>query len=540
MTPTEYLRKILDGQTLDPNGQELADLTKRGEDVVATLNREFAESDKAIRYAGSHAKGSMIRESYDLDIACYFANEDTSAGETLEDIFNNVKAALEKDYRVRPKTSALRLRSNEKDSLDVDFHIDVVPGRYSGPERSDAFLHLRSREKCRMKTNLDVHVQAIRWSGCLDEIRLMKLWNVQTGLQLKTFVLELATIKNLQASDAPTGLPERLRFVWEYLRDNSDTFTVEDPANPTGNDLCEYLDDQVRARIKKVASTTIDTLDKKGWEAIFGPAEEPSKAQGRGGNHCVPDHRNARPAVAAMTPWFVRDPALLESVRQAADGRLQTLHLVIEGERVFLRGSMAVVDPGTGAMLARYDVELEFPDDYPAADPIVRETGGAIPKIADRHFNRDGSACLCLPEARFRQAPANCCIDEFVEKLVRPFFLWQTHLNLTGEIPPSGEWRHNIHGLLQFYSEEAGSEDFRVVMTFLRYLTAKKARNQWPCYCGSGNKLRDCHAAKVNTLRSTIDRKRAAVLLSSLEAAKRQVLAEHRAQLRQAPPRARS
>lgn len=279
MTPTEYLKKILDGQTLDPNGQELADLTKHGQDVVATLNREFPDSDKAIRYAGSHAKGTMIRESYDLDIACYFANEDTTAGDTLEDIAKSVKQALESDYRVRQKTSALRVRSSEKDSLDVDFHIDVVPGRYTGTERSDAFIHLRSREKCRMKTNLDTHVQAIRWSGRVDEIRLMKLWNIRTGLQLKTFVLELATIEFLNLPESPFGLPERLRFLWEHFRDNAETFTVEDPANPTGNDLSEYLDDQVRTRVKKVASKTVETLDDTGWVGVFGPAEEPSKSQ---------------------------------------------------------------------------------------------------------------------------------------------------------------------------------------------------------------------------------------------------------------------
>jgi tRNA nucleotidyltransferase (CCA-adding enzyme) len=132
MTTNDYLRKVLELQTLDPGGPEIADMNKRGRDVEATLNREFPESDKTIRYAGSYAKGTMIREAYDLDIVCYFGNEDTTAGETLADIFSNVRRALEKDYRVVPKTSALRIRSSDKDSLDLDFHIDVVPGRYIG------------------------------------------------------------------------------------------------------------------------------------------------------------------------------------------------------------------------------------------------------------------------------------------------------------------------------------------------------------------------------------------------------------------------
>src|ERR1035438_10005293 len=130
-----------------------------------------------------------------------------------------------------------------------------------------------------MKTNLNVHIQHIQFSGCLDEIRLMKLWNVTTGLALKTFVLELATIKVLKFPEAPWGLPERLRFVLEYLRDNADSFTVEDPANPAGNDLSEYLDSQVRARVEGVSTRTLKDIDDKGWEEIFGPIEEPSKAQ---------------------------------------------------------------------------------------------------------------------------------------------------------------------------------------------------------------------------------------------------------------------
>lgn len=279
MTSADYLRKMLIKQTLAAQGDEVADLTKHAKDVEAIINREFPGADMGISVAGSFAKGTMIRESFDLDLTCYFANSDSSAGDTLEDIYNSVRKALEKDYRVGPKTSSLRLRSCKKDSLDKDFHIDVVPGRYSGLERSDVFLYLKNRDKCRMKTNLDVQIQHIKFSGCLDEIRLMKLWNVTTGLALKTFVLELATIKILRLQEAPWELPDRLRFVLEYLRDNADTFCVEDPANPSGNDMSEYLDSQVRARVKRVSNRTLNDISVTGWEAVFGPLEEASKAQ---------------------------------------------------------------------------------------------------------------------------------------------------------------------------------------------------------------------------------------------------------------------
>ena len=55
------------------------------------------------------AKGTMNREAYDLDIICYFAHDDTSAGKTLEEIYNNVSEALKGNYIVEPKGSAVRL-----------------------------------------------------------------------------------------------------------------------------------------------------------------------------------------------------------------------------------------------------------------------------------------------------------------------------------------------------------------------------------------------------------------------------------------------
>jgi hypothetical protein len=46
----------------------------------------------------------------DLDIVCYFPNDDTSAGATLKEIFDSVHQKLGEEYYVEPKTSAVRLK----------------------------------------------------------------------------------------------------------------------------------------------------------------------------------------------------------------------------------------------------------------------------------------------------------------------------------------------------------------------------------------------------------------------------------------------
>ncbi len=236
MNENEYLAAILKQQTLAPDSQELKALQENRAKVEGLLRDYFSTCSPTIRYGGSKAKGTMITQAYDLDIACYFPHDKTGAGETLEDIFGNTRKALESDYWVEPKPSALRLKNPDPKNFKVDFHIDVVPGRYTDDKKTDIFLYQSSGEKKRLKTNLDVHIEHVRESGVTDAIRLLKLWRVRNGLRIKHFALELLAIKLLKDKKSVT-LASQLKHVWEELRDHPDNISIEDPANPAGNDL---------------------------------------------------------------------------------------------------------------------------------------------------------------------------------------------------------------------------------------------------------------------------------------------------------------
>lgn len=277
MTPNEYLQKIMANQTLDEGGTEVTAMERHRDDIAELLLDAYDSSNPLIKYAGSRAKGTMIKDSYDLDVVCYFDNDDTAAGGTLEEIFNNVKGVLKEQYEVEPKTSALRIKSKEKDHLGEDFHIDVVPGRFSDDTKHDAFLYVKSKEKGRQKTNLKKHINHIKNSGVVDSIRLAKLWNIREGLGLKTFVLELLVVKALKTKTDTDGLDKCLVAFWEYLRDNRDSLSVEDPANPYGNDLSEYIDG-IRKQLCDAAEEALAFIDKDKWESIYGSAETVSRA----------------------------------------------------------------------------------------------------------------------------------------------------------------------------------------------------------------------------------------------------------------------
>jgi len=278
MSANDYLYDILASQALGDESDEVQALQKHRADVEKLLCDHFKGSSPTIRYAGSKAKCTMNRESYDLDIICYFASGDTSAGDTLQNIYESTRGALGKKYLVEQKGSALRLKSCDPQTLGVDFHIDVVPGRFTDNSKADAYLYQPAEEKQRLKTNLGVHLNHVKDSGVIDAIRLAKLWKVRNGLPIRTFVLELAVIKLLKGK-TKKDISEQMEHFWTELRDNSADLTVEDPANPNGNDLSKELDHNLKSQLASAAKRTLAQIDSFGWAAVFGDAEQKEKAE---------------------------------------------------------------------------------------------------------------------------------------------------------------------------------------------------------------------------------------------------------------------
>jgi hypothetical protein len=296
MTTNEYLQSILKSQDLPDDSNELKELQSHRKDVDDRLRKEFADSSPTIRYGGSRAKGTLIKEFYDLDIICYFTHDDTTAGETLEDIYNNVENALAAVYYIERKTSALRLKSKDPISYAKDFHIDVVPGRFTDDSKGDAFIYQNAGEKKRLKTNLDVHITHVKESGVLDAIRLLKLWKVRRGIQVRQFAFDLLII-DLLCKKKTVSLDEQLRHVWTVLKGRTEPPVVQDPANPIGNDLTPVLK-SAWPQLSSAARNTLSTIDTPGWESVFGNVEKAASS------NRVSVLRSAAAAVTTPTkPW---------------------------------------------------------------------------------------------------------------------------------------------------------------------------------------------------------------------------------------------
>ncbi len=270
MNVNNFLANLLDAQEVKDDSKEMKALLEERTKVERLIRKIYTGSAPTIQYGGSLAKDTMILESYDLDLPTYFGT-DQRPGESLEELYNGLANCLSAEYYVERKRSALRLRKKGDQEEHEDFRIDVVPGRFTDETKTDAFLYVNDfSDKERLKTNLQTHIAHVKNSGLVREISLLKLWKVRNKISLKTFILELMVIKVLNDGRYNEGLERNIKYLWTFMRDNIDGLVLEDPANPTGNDLSKILTTGVKADLKAAAKSALKKIEtENGWYTVF-------------------------------------------------------------------------------------------------------------------------------------------------------------------------------------------------------------------------------------------------------------------------------
>jgi hypothetical protein len=200
--------------------------------------------------------------------------------------------------------------------------------------------------------------------------------------------------------------------------------------------------------------------------------------------------------------WFKIDPGLLEMIKREIRSAYPNLHVYVENGTVFIRGAFPITFENE--VLDRYLVEIEFPSDYPESIPIVRETGGRIPRTLHSHMISDaGQCCLFLPDERWEVYPKGSSFLDFLNGPVRNFFLGQSMVRL-GQSWPFGERAHGVNGVFEYYEGLLGTADLPTILNYLLYLSKPEIKGHWPCLCGSGKRLRNCHFERLIDLRQKI------------------------------------
>lgn len=251
VTPDEYLRTVLDHYNLPvvPHSP-VPDARAVIEPVLRAWAGRFLLD---ISFTGSYCKGTRIRGVTDADLLVSLGPKTPC---TMKDLYGRLFAALKK-ANLSPVEGGV--------SVDVTVHgvkFDIIPGRRQWGAAANHEIFRTEREKP-IITDLEIHVDRVRHSHRLDEIRATKIWAQNHKLRFPSFYLELTVMAAL--ADRPAGATaENFLSVLEYLRDRFANTRVVDPANHRN----AISDDLLLHERLAVADAAGVTLKQSAWDRI--------------------------------------------------------------------------------------------------------------------------------------------------------------------------------------------------------------------------------------------------------------------------------
>lgn len=214
-------------------------------------------------------------------------------------------------------------------------------------------------------------------------------------------------------------------------------------------------------------------------------------------------------------PWYEANPGLVKEIEHDLEEHYPTLRLDLSNGEAEVRGTYPIVDED-GTELDRWAVSIILPPGYPTDLPIVRETGGRIPARLENHVLRgNGTACVLLPETRYRWFACGAPFRTYLDGPLRAFFANQSY-RAQGGTWVHGEWDHGCLAAVQFYRELLGSEEDIVGWRALVAM-GLGLEDEQSCPCGRRRPVRRCHPILLEVRDNLGDRIAQGRLLGAME-----------------------
>lgn len=202
-----------------------------------------------ISYVGSRAKGTAVAGATDLDI---FVSLKSNTPYTLEQIYERLFLWATNHHWI-PRRQNVSIGINY-----LGVKIDIVPGRL---QEGFVYYHSLWKRKAHTWTQTapGIHISKIRDSGRTQEIRAIKIWRQNHGLDFPSFYLELTVLDALHGCG--WDLASNVQRVLGYIADHLEAAAVLDPAN-TGNVVSDEL---TAAEKKTIAEQAQHSFDERSW-----------------------------------------------------------------------------------------------------------------------------------------------------------------------------------------------------------------------------------------------------------------------------------
>lgn len=205
----------------------------------------------------------------------------------------------------------------------------------------------------------------------------------------------------------------------------------------------------------------------------------------------------------------------LEALDRQVHARYSSLRVLLRDGVPVLTGFFPVEHEG--AVLDRFAIEGYFPHGL-GSPPAILEIDGRIPRTVDRHVFTNGVICVEVPELTLVRGDYS--LVPYLEGPVHNYFLGQCLVE-SGKPWPYGEWSHGKTGLLEAYGEILGVHDEASIRRYLDCLSRHGLKGHWPCPCGTGKRVRDCHLGVLRGLRARVPLAIARMALARLNSAER-------------------
>lgn len=256
------------------------------------LNNQSHVRVSRIVPAGSFAKGTALRENWELDMV-YLSPDVNSLN--LIPIHRYIADLFKKNFaevRVKPRSHSLELRVNRR---TYPVRCDVLIGRATNSPLQTA----QARDKELFRGTMAIwHKEYVKHCARLfhdfkDVVRLTKQWVKLHNIPLKSYVVELICAAALETARDPFGLAyymevvfrsmQRLTDGWQALPVRWDSYfgsdaitakpsscgvMVVDPADPSVNALSDFPEEGV-SEVRREACRAVTLLRDTRYSQLF-------------------------------------------------------------------------------------------------------------------------------------------------------------------------------------------------------------------------------------------------------------------------------
>lgn len=252
MTPDDYLLAVISKYKLATGKDTPAFSTAQR--LYPILKHWAGQYLLQVLFSGSYAKGTGIRGSADLDL---FVSLDPSTPHPLKYIYDSLYSDMRNSgYSTRAQNVSVSIQYSGQ-------AVDLIPARKQSGNTNDHSL-FKNRSQTWTQTNVEAHIELIRGSGRLDEIRAIKIWRNLNNLEFPSFLLELAVLEALHGQ-SKNQLATNVITIFHYLADLFSESRLVDPANSNN-----VVSDDLTSAEKSVVATAASTaLGESTWDQII-------------------------------------------------------------------------------------------------------------------------------------------------------------------------------------------------------------------------------------------------------------------------------